>query len=462
MPHPEPGVTNGPQPPADFGLATATFVIVASMVGVGVLTTSGFTVYFVGSNQWMLLLWVIGGVVALCGALTQAELSAMLPQSGGDYVYLHAAYGPLAAFLTGWVSFLIGFAGPIAVMGDASVTYILAPFGLQHERLLERGLATGLILALALVHSAPRRWSIQVQGWTTSIKLIILGLFAIAGLVAGWPNRAHLADRLPLTPALGQSLIFSLVYIIYAYTGWNAASYLAGEIREPQRRLPRAIILGTTAVVTLYLALNTVYALALSAGDIRSLVDDPKNVSGLDAIKPIALLAAQRLLAPGIADTFSVVVGILLVSSLSAYILTGPRVICAMAQANQFPAFAGRLTTRNQTPAIATALQVSWALVLLWTGSFEKVLRYASVGLALFSMLTISAVYVLRARRPDAPRPFRTPGYPVTPAVFLVVTFGIIGAAFYQTPLEAGLSLASILAGIPFYYFWRLLSKPAA
>src|SRR4051812_21765984 len=165
-----PEVSGSPPPmPADFGLATATFVVVASMVGVGVLTTSGFTVFFVGSNRLMLMLWAMGGVVALCGALTQAELSASLPRSGGDYVFLHEAYGPLAAFLSGWVSFLIGFAGPIAAIGDAAATYLLAPMGLEGTlaRVAERGLATVAILALAAAHSSGRKWSIHVQGWST-------------------------------------------------------------------------------------------------------------------------------------------------------------------------------------------------------------------------------------------------------------------------------------------------------
>ena len=176
--------------PADFGPATATFVVVASMVGVGVLTTSGFTVFFVGSNQWMLVLWAIGGLFAVCGALSQAELSALLPRSGGDYVFLHEAYGPLAAFLSGWVSFLIGFAGPIAVLGDAAATYLLAPLALEGTlgRVAVRGLASLAIVVLAEVHSSGRRWSIYVQGWSTAINLVVLGLFVVAGLAVGWPR----------------------------------------------------------------------------------------------------------------------------------------------------------------------------------------------------------------------------------------------------------------------------------
>jgi APA family basic amino acid/polyamine antiporter len=444
-----------------FGLGTATFVVVASMVGVGVLTTSGFTVFFVGSNQLMLLLWLLGAVFAFCGALTQAELSASLPQSGGDYVFLREAFGPLAAFLSGWVSFLIGFAGPIAALSDATATYLLVPLHLEgaNVRLATRGLATLAILALAVVHSSARRWTVHVQGWTTVIKLGVLTLFVIAGFAAGWSHWPNLLDRPPVDGKVVREMLFSLVYIFYAYTGWNAASYLAGEIDQPQRKLPLAILLGTAMVVGLYLGLNAVYAFALTPADIRAIEGAPTNTEGLNALKPIAMLAAQRLFAVRVADPLSVVIGLILLSSLSAYILTAPRVICAMAQAGQFPAIAGRLTARHGTPAAATMLQVAWALVLLWTGSFESIVLYASVGLALFSMLTISSVYVLRWRAPDKPRPFRTPGYPVTPAVFLVATGCLTLAVFSQRPRESSLALLSILAGVPFFYFWRTERK---
>jgi APA family basic amino acid/polyamine antiporter len=458
MPDPlDEGAGQGPKPPPDFGLATAIFVIVASMVGVGALTTSGFTVFFVGSNQLMLALWVVGGVVAVCGALTQAELSAVLPKTGGDYVFLREAYGPLAAFLSGWVSFLIGFAGPLAAMADASATYILVPLHLDAatSRVAIRGVATLTIVVLSGVHCWGRHWSIPVQGFTTVIKLVVLALFVVAGLAAGWRNWSNLSDRLPIDAGRGREMLFSLVYIYYAYTGWNAASYLAGEVRDPQRRLPRAILLGTGLVVLLYLGLNAVYALALSAADIQALVKEKGG--DLNAVKPIAQLAAQRLLTARIANPFSVVVGLILVSSVSAYILTGPRVICAMAESGQFPAVAGRLTVRHRTPAVATLLQSGWALVLLWSGSFESIVLYASVGLALFTMLTISSVYVLRWRHPEWHRPFRTPGYPVVPAIFLVATAALTAAAFLQRPRESGLALLSILAGVPYFYAWKAL-----
>jgi basic amino acid/polyamine antiporter, APA family len=443
--------------PAEFGLPTATFVVIAGMVGAGVLTTSGYTVALVGSNRWMLFLWVLGGITAVCGALTLAELSAALPRTGGDYVYLYEAYGPLTAFLSGWVSFFIGFAGPSAASAFAFAKYTLAPFQSSgvHSDFWERALATLAMLVFAAIHVSGRRRTAKVQAWITMLKLIGLGAFALSGLSIGWRNYANLDDLTPLNSTLAVTMMSSMVYIYYAYTGWNSASYLAGEVRDPQRRLPQAILLGTAGVTILYLALNVVYALALSAADIRVLVPNPDDFGQLKAVDNIAQLAAARLFGARWSTPLSLAIGLMLLSTLSVYVLIGPRVVYAMATAGQFPAIAGRLTARAETPAVATALQVSAALVLLWTGTQESIIVYAGVGLSIFSMLAMSSIFVLRWRRPELARPFRTPGYPLTPAIYLFLTALLTAATFHDRPRVSSYALLSILAGVPFYYVWR-------
>lgn len=440
-----------------FGLATATFVVVSSMIGTGVLTTSGFTVYFVGSNQLMLALWVVGGVLAVCGALTLCELSAALPRSGGDYVFLYEAYGPLAAFLSGWVSFLIGFGGPIAASAYAAAKYLLAPLRLADASaaVAQPAVASVAIILLGVVHCLGRGSTIRAQAGMTSLKIVILSVLAIAGLAAGWGRWENLADRPPLTSSLLVTMASSLVYISYAYTGWNAASYLAGEVDRPQQRMPRAILLGTGLVLALYLAMNVAYALALSAAEVRAFVGGPENVN---AIAPVAQVAADHLYGHRVADPLSVAIGLTLLASVSAYILTGPRVAYAMARAGQFPEVAGRLSARG-APVIATVLQVGWSLVLLWTASFERILLYSGVGLAIFSMLTITAVYVLRRRQPGLPRPFLTPGYPLVPAIYLIGTGLLTGAVFYERPVVSAISVLSIALGVPVYYLQRFASR---
>src|SRR5581483_105790 len=221
----------------------------------------------------------------------------------------------------------------------------------------ERTLATILILAFAAIHVSGRRQTAQVRVWITEAKLTLLGAFALAGLAVGWPHATNLADPKPVDGDLALGVLRSLVYIYYAYTGGNAASYLAGEVREPQRLLPRAILLGTGGVLVLYLAVNVVYALALTPADIRAIVDDPGNRQGMDAVNPIAEIASARLFGTRWAAPLRIAFGVMLLSSLSAYLLIGPRVLYAMAEAGQFPTIAARLTRRANTPGIATAFQ---------------------------------------------------------------------------------------------------------
>lgn len=440
--------------PAEFGLPMAVCVVVASMVGTGVLMTSGYTVASVGSNQYMLVLWVIGGVTAICGALTLAELSAAMPRTGGDYVFLYEAYGPLAAFLTGWASFLMGFSGPSAAAAFGSAKYVLAPLQMEGSQALlcQRLLASLAILAFAALHVSGRRQTAHVQGWITGLKVAVLGLLIVGGLAVGWPNYANLQDPKPIDGGLATSMMFSLVYIYYAYTGWNGASYLAGEIRDPQKTLPRAILIGVGLVTLIYLAINVVYGLALSAADVQAIVAGTDGKPDFDRVAPIAELAARKLFGAQWSNPLSVAIGLMMLSSLSVYMLIGPRVIYAMAKAGQFPAVAGRLSSRAETPAVATLFQVAASLVLLWTGSFEWILVYASVGLSSFSILAMSSIFVLRIRRPDMPRPFRTPGYPITPILYLVLTVSLLGAAFKSKPDVSTISVVSMLAGIPVYY----------
>jgi APA family basic amino acid/polyamine antiporter len=477
-PKPSPGAGSGEaaELPKGFGLATATFVVVSSLVGTGVLTTSGFVVRDTGSNALMIGLWALGGVIALCGALVLAELSAALPRSGGEYVILTEAYGPLAGFLSGWVSYLLGFAAPIAASASAAATYMLSPLGLDAwtSRLATNLLASLAVVALASAHASGHRGTVRVQGLATALTLILMTLFVVAGLKAGLPRRANLIDAPPVGEWRFGVVISSLIYISYAYTGWNGAAYVAGEIASAERSLPRAILLGTGGIIALYLGLNVVYALALPAREVKAIADaatvqararapaalSPGAVSrlaareGSRAIEPIAELAARRHFGAARAAPVAEAIGLLLLASLSALLLTGPRVLHAMARAGQFPAIAGRLSGTRRTPAMATVIMAATALGLLWTGSFESLVVFSGFGLALFSMPLIAAVFVLRQRRPDLHRPFRTPAYPLVPAVYLAATLMLTTASALdpQKRLASVLSLGCILLGVPVYY----------
>ena len=280
------------------------------------------------------------------------------------------------------------------------------------------------------------------------LKLVILAGMAAAGLAGGWGHFSNLNDRPPMSPDLLVTMTASLVYISYAYTGWNAASYLAGEVERPSQQLPRAILAGTGIVVLLYLALNVAYALALSAADVREIADFPPfNPKRIDAVnrsrdRGRAIVWSPRR-GPAVDCDRADLAGL----AERVRLDRSSRLVCDGSR-GPVSLIAGKLSSRWGTPAVATIMQAAWALVLLWLVNFEQLLIYLSVGLAIFSMLTVSSIYVLRWRRPDLPRPFVCPGYPFVPAIFLIINALLVAAAFSERPKP---SLAAWHASWPAY-----------
>lgn len=454
--------TSSPQPaPAheNFGLSTGVFVVIASMVGTGILTTSGFTVASVHSHNWAWLLWLAGGILAVCGALTQAELVARNPHSGGDYVILNRTYGPFWAFLSGWVSLLLGFAGPIAASAKASAAYFLAAIYRTNLSSVEQQLTTALIASaliviLSLAHSHSHSRSSLTQNYSTSLKLIFLTIFLVVGLYVGF-SRSGLPHDFPAKLDLGlfEQSFSSLIYISYAYTGWNSIGYIAGEIRSPQKNLVRAIMIGTFVVTTLYIGINLVYGLAISAEDLQKIAKD----KGFDALTPIAEISARRLFGDVIGSGLSLIVALMLISSVSAYILSGPRIIYAMACSGHFPGWASMLNSRG-VPQRATLLQMVLALVFVWSSSLESIIVVSGLGLAWFSMLTISTVFYYRSKsgqESEAYSGFRCPGYPLVPLIYLVGTGLLTTFTIWNKRANGIASISVILVGSIVYLVLR-------
>jgi APA family basic amino acid/polyamine antiporter len=315
----------------------------------------------------------------------------------------------MPAFLSGWTSFCLGFSAPLAVAGYIAALYLLTPFGLDTE--------TGHFVALVVL-------------------AFLFGEGRLANFAQGQAIR-----EVKLGTAATQ-----LFYVMFAYTGWNAASYLAGEVKNPGKILPRSLLLGTGLVIILYLALNLVFAYAVPLGDV-----------GFDNAEQVPQLAVENLFGARVSSIFSVAIGLAFLATVSAFIITGPRVYYAMAKDRLFPSIAGRISEKGQVPVYAMIAQSVCAIVILFVTDFQSLYKYASVGLSIFAMLFIAAVYVLRWRRPDMERPFRVPGYPVVPAIFLAVTLFMTVFAFIQWRKPSVYSLGSILVGIPVYYIWSFV-----
>ena len=442
-------------PTRGFSLRTATFVVVSSMVGGGVLTTSGFVALDLGSNTLMVGLWIMGGLIAACGALSLAEVSSALPRSGGEFAILSETYGPLVGFAGGWISLLFGFIAPIAATSSAAATYLLSAWGFTGDG-TTRAVASLAILGFALAHSMGRSSTERVQGVVTAATIALLAGFVVLGLGAGIAQDRQLRDLPAMARWPGPSLFVGLIFVAYCYTGWNGASYLAGELDDPPRDLPRAILIGTSLVALLYLGLNVVYALGVPVAELREIAD----ARGRGAVKPIAKLAARNLFGTNGAAVATGAMAVVLLASLSALIVTGPRVAFAMAERGRIPAVFSRVTRRAGAPSVAIGSVALAAILVLWSGSFEQILFASGVGLSLNSLLTVASVYVLRRRRPDLPRPFRVPGYPLVPAVYLCLTTAALGFAFGNPDREqqraAIAGFGGVLAAVPAYGLARL------
>lgn len=436
-------------PPRTYGFWTGTFVVAASMVGSGILMTPGQTLVATQSPSALFLLWTLGGVMALCGALTVAELGASLPHAGGDYVFVREAFGSAWAFVFGWCCLMFTFAGPIALIAVLTVQYV-APPSFPSSGTIGYLIATAIIIVFTVLHSIGQRQSAWVQNLTTSIKLGIFVLFALVGFFSGGGDFGNFSSGLAVGAKGGLSILaINLTYALYSYSGWNGAAYLAGEIREPEKNLPRSLIFGSLLVTALYLMMNALYVYAISPAEFGALTTEEARV--------VAWRTGERLFGGNVSRILSIVFGVGMLATISALLFTGPRIAYMMARDGLMPSAMGWLDPRGNTPLFATMLQAALAVGLLWSGSFEKVLDFTSIGLTALCGLTVASIFPLRMRA-DWPAKYRTPFYPIPPIVFLVMTGFTVVLATYGAPDTGGLSILSILLGFPLYYLYRWLA----
>lgn len=418
---------------------TVTAVVIANMIGTGVFTSLGFQLIDLRSGFVLLMLWAVGGVVAVCGAMTYAELGAAMPRSGGEYNFLARIYHPAAGFVSGWVSATIGFAGPTALAAMTFAAYAGSVMPNVAGEWPRKLLAVALVALLTVVHASNRRNSGGLQLAFTVLKVAVIVSFCVAALlVAGEPQPVH------FLPSAGDGALLasgafavSLIYVSYAYTGWNAATYLSSELEDPQRMLPRILMTGTLVVMTLYLSLNYVFL----------------KVAPMEAMTgkvEVGFIAAEWAFGPAGGRLTGAVLALLLVSTVSAMTLAGPRVLQVIGEDFYALRWLAR-TNRNGIPSTAIVVQSTLAVLFILSSSFESVLVFAGFTLALNSFATVMGVFVLRRRQPDLPRPYRTFAYPLPPIVYLLLTGWTLAFVLINKPTEALFGLALILAGLMFY-----------
>lgn len=428
----------------------AAALIVASMVGTGIFTTTGVLLSSLRSPPLVLAVWAIAGVLALCGAAVYAELGAMMPRAGGEYVYVSRAFGPAAGFLSGWIALFVGFAAPTAAGALAFGGYLHAVVPAAAPKVA----ALMLLVVLTAVHMLHVRFGAGLQTILAGLVVALLIAFVAAAFASGRGDWSHLASsaagdaRASVTPATAGSVAVGLVYVSYAYSGWNGAGYLTGELRDPGRSLPRALALGTGLVTALYLALNVV--LLWSA-----------PVTALAGQVEVAHVSALALFGTRGATLLSALVAVALAGFVSAMLLSGPRVTFAMAQDGRFFALFGRTNTRG-APSWAVLLQGALAIAAAATAAFDPILLYVGFTLTLNTSATVLAAFLLRRREPDADRPHRAIGWPVTGVLFLALTGFMIVLSIRERPVESAAGVGTLLAGAAAYRLRRRPRKSGA
>ena len=441
------------------GLLTATSVVIANVIGGGIFTTPGFLARDLGSPTALMGIWVLGGILALAGALSYSELGAAYPEAGGEYVYLREAYGPLAAYVDGWISFFAGFSAPIAAACIGFAAYIshfapaLGPdymltsldLGGWHWR-LSGAQCLGLIAlwAVTIIHISGVERGARFQVIVTIGKVLALTALVVLGFVLGTGDWGHFAagpdGHLPA--AALRNLPISLIFVLYCYSGWNAAAYLAGEVREPGRTIPRSLIAGTGVVTVLYMGLNLLFIYGLPLPE-------------MSGVLQIGEKASLALFGHSATHIVSLVMALSILASASAMILAGPRVYYAMASDGVIPKQLAGVHSRYRSPAASILLQSLWTSVLVLTGTFEQLIVYSGFVLVLFSALAVAAVIVLRVRRPKLERPFRVPLYPFTPLLYIGFSAWILYFTLRDRPTESLWGIVTALIGIPLYFYWR-------
>ena len=456
-----------PHPPVSslarrLGPFDAAAIIVSNVIGGGILFSPPQVAANVPAPWPFLSTWLVGGALAFAGAMAYAELAALRPRAGGEYVYLDAAFGRVAAFFTGWTSFVAGFSGAIATSAVVFAFYLgrFVPIASSSTPLLvvpipgipltispQTIVAIAIIAVMCAIHVRGVGPGRIVGNVLATLKVSALVAFIVIGFAFGTGSMSNLqSSGGSVAPT---AWLLALVPVLFSYTGWNAATYVAEEIRDPGRNVPLAIGMGTVAVIAIYALLNLLYLYVLPIGELAAV-----KGSVLDVI-------ADRLLGARAGNIMGAVSIISLAASISAMTIAGPRVYYAMARDGVFLTSAARVHPRYGTPAVSIVAQSIWSAVLVLSGGADALIRYTGFAVVLFSGVAVTALFVLRRREPNAPRPFKALGYPFAPAVFAIASFLIVANAIYSDPRPSLAGVLIMLAGLPIYAIYSRRARVA-
>ncbi len=443
-----------------IGLFSAVMLIAGDMIGTGIFISTGAIAETLPTPGGVLLVWLFGGLLALAGALTCAELSASLPYAGGDYIYIREAYGKLMGFLSGWSSFLVTFSGAIAFLAvilNGFVSFFFPILGSEHIFLslalpfvpitIKAGTLFSIVVVLLLsgLHCLGVRQGTLVQNVLTTLKIGALLAIIIFGVVFGNGSADHFEPLFDWSKITNSS-VFAAAFIpvIFAYSGWNAITYIAGEVNDPENNLPRALLFGVLIVALLYLAVNAVYIYAVP-------VTQMKGALRMSEVATTALFGYQT------SAWITAIITISILGALNVVTMIGPRIYYAMARDGVLFKRLSRIHPRFGTPTGAIVLQAIWACFLILTNTWGTLFTYVSVVITLFSAFTVGSVMVLRYKRPELRRPYKLWGYPIVPILFIVIHLWIVWGSIKEKPIDSLWGFFIVALGVPIYFVWKLL-----
>ncbi len=441
--------TNTPQI-RKLGLITTISFVIANMVGTGVFTSLGFQISGIGNVIAILILWIVGGIIALCGSLVYSELGAAMPRSGGEYHYLTKIYHPLIGFLSGWVSLTVGFAAPVALAAMALGKYAsnLLPFlsqvEIEHAKII---IALTVITIISLIHAYDIRIGGNFQNVFTGFKLALIIVFILCGFLIT-PHLQNLSGAfhsLSFNDFLNPEIAVSLVFVSYAFSGWNASAYIASEIENPQKTIPRSLFISTMIVTVLYFMLNLTFLLTAPTVEMAGKED-------------VGYVSAFHIFGATGGNIMALLISILLVSTISSMIFVGPRVSQVMGEDYSLMRFLS-FKSKRSTPYNAILVQFLISFLLIVTSTFKNVLTYAGFTLMLFTFITVLGVFVHRRKFKDIERPYKTWGYPYVPILFLLVILWICIYIVKQRPVESILGFVTVISGAVIYYANYFIKK---
>jgi len=438
----------------NLGLFPATNIVIANMIGAGIFTTSGLLMSGLNNPVLMLVLWFTGGIIALCGALSYGELGAAIPAAGGEYTFLSKLYHPIVGFLSGWISFIVGFSAPIAAsaMGFSeylsralpSVPLFFSNIGISDLIVSKKIISAAIILLFTILHYCGLKYGAFIQNILTVLKVSLIAVLLLSGFLSGNGNPDNFNSVLEITTGFEgwKTIGLSLMWIMFAYSGWNASTYLGAEIKNPKKTLPFSLIIGTLIVMLLYLGLNSLYIYSI----------DPAEMKGVISVGGLAM---GNLFGRSAETFFSLLIAFALFSSLSAFLIIGPRVYYSMAKDGLFFKSISRLHPRFKVPSNSILLQGIIAIIMSLSGTFEQVLTYMGFALGIFPILTVAGVFIQRKKNPNE---IKIVGYPFTQILYITSGIMILILSFLEKANESSIALLTVCAGVPAYYLFRKYS----